>query len=593
MTPDTTLRDRAVAAARGAAPFDLLITGATLADVITGELRAADIGICGSLIASVHAPGARADAAEVLDASGLIATPGLIDAHMHVESSMVTPEIYAAAVLPRGVTTVVWDPHEFGNVAGLAGVDYALQTAARSPLRILPQAPSCVPSAPGYETAGADFDADVIAGLLARDGIFGLAEVMDMSAVTDRTPRMRGIVEAGLASGKPVCGHARSLSGAALQAYATAGIGSDHEITSAADLLEKLRTGMTIELRGSHPYLLEEFAQVLQALPQMPPSVTFCSDDVFPDDLLATGGVDQMLRAMIGHGLDPMRALAAATVNSAIRLNRRDLGVIGPGKRADIVLMRDLGAVDVAKVIRDGAVLGAMPDASVVPEAFRKTCALDPLAPGDFTVAASGPRARIATIAKPRFTEWGEALAEVRDGRIVPPGGTTMIAVIHRHGARSAKPAVGFLEHWGDWRGAFATSVSHDSHNLTVFGGNTADMAVAANAVIAAGGGMAVAQGGKVAAILPLPVAGLVSDAPLAQVATEFAAVREAMGNVVDWNPPYLTFKALVGATLACNAGPHQTDLGIADPQHGRLLSSPVLEDGLPGCAAISDDSSG
>ncbi|MEE3099021.1 MAG: adenine deaminase C-terminal domain-containing protein, partial [Pseudomonadota bacterium] len=154
---------------------------------------------------------------------------------------------------------------------------------------------------------------------------------------------------------------------------------------------------------------------------------------------------------------------------------------------------------------------------------------------------------------------------------------------IHRHGRTPAVPKVGFLTGWGEWRGAFATSVSHDSHNLTVFGHAPADLAAAANAVAEAGGGMAVAQGGRVTALLPLPVAGLVSDAPLAEVAAAFVAVREAMGAVVDWEPPLLTFKALVGATLACNAGPHQTDLGIADALAGRLLASPVLEEGLAG----------
>ena len=191
------LRDRAVAAARGDAPFDLLIAGGTVADMATGELRAADVGIVGPLIASVHAPGARSDAAEVLDASGLVIAPGLIDAHMHIESSMVAPAVYAAAVLPRGTTTVVWDPHEFGNVAGVEGVDYALAEAAASPLRILPLAPSCVPSAPGYETAGADFGPGEIETLLARPGIHGLAEVMDMGAVTSREPRMRGSCRRG------------------------------------------------------------------------------------------------------------------------------------------------------------------------------------------------------------------------------------------------------------------------------------------------------------------------------------------------------------------------------------------------------------
>lgn len=578
---DASLRDRAVAMARGDEPFDYLITGGKVADVATGQIWAADIGICKPLIASVHAPGMRDDAVETFDATGLIATPGLIDSHMHVESSMVTPETYANAVLPRGVTTIVWDPHEFGNVAGVDGVDYALDCAARLPLRILPLAPSCVPSAPGFETTGADFTANVIGPMLERDGIVGLAEVMDMNAVVSRAPRMRAILDEALASGKLVCGHARSLAGAQLQAYAAAGVSSDHEITSAQDLRQKLQAGLTIELRGSHAYLLAEFAELLQSLPHMPPTVTFCSDDVFPDDLLADGGVDQMLRLMIGHGLDPMRGLQAATWNAANRLGRPDIGLIGPGKRADIALFDGLQTLNAVCVLRNGRRVCDVSQGSEFPQAFLQTCALAPLAADDFKVQATGPKARVALISKPRFTEWGEAMVEVIDGALDVPDGATMIAVINRYAGADAKPKVGFLQGWGEWNGAFATTVSHDSHNLTIFGNDRAEMAHAANAVIKAGGGMAVAQGGAAKAVLPLPIAGLVSDAPLSDVAKSFAALRDAMGEVVDWQPPYLTFKALVGATLACNAGPHQTDLGIADSHGGVLLPSPILEDGL------------
>ncbi len=572
---DRALRDRAVAAARGDAPFDRLIRGARVACVLTGRLRAADVGLVGPLIASVHAPAARRDAAETLDATGLALAPGLIDTHMHVESSMVAPATYAAAVLARGVTTVVWDPHEFANVAGVAGIDWALAAAAATPLRHLVLAPSCVPSAPGFETAGADLGPEAVAALLARPAIAGLAEVMDMAGVIGRSARMAGVVQAGLESGKPVCGHARSLSGASLQAYAAAGVATDHELVSADDLLEKLAAGLTIELRGSHPYLLPDFARALQALPAMPPTVTLCSDDVFPDDLRDRGSVDETLRALVRHGLDPLRALQAATLNAARHLGRPDLGLIAPGRRADLALVDSLETFRAVHVLRDGAAPG--PCGQTDPGPLGASMRLAPLAPDDFALAAPGAQARVATIDRPRFTQWGERTLPVVAGRLAPPPDVTTIAVIHRHGRGPARPALGFLTGWGAWRGAFATTVSHDSHNLTVFGHDPADMAAAANALIAGGGGMAVAQGGAVTALLPLPVAGLVSAAPLADVAAGFEAVRRAMDAVATWEPPYLTFKALVGATLACNAGPHQTDRGVADPHGGRLLASPIL----------------
>jgi adenine deaminase len=193
-------------------------------------------------------------------------------------------------------------------------------------------------------------------------------------------------------------------------------------------------------------------------------------------------------------------------------------------------------------------------------------------------VAATGLKARVATIDRPRFTQWGERLVDVIDGFVAPPDDATLIAVAHRHGLASSRPRVGFLTGWGQWRGAFCTTVSHDSHNLTVFGGNARDMAVAANAVIEAGGGLAVASDGALDAVLPLPLSGLISDRDLSEVAEGFEAIRRAVDRIVDWEPPILVFKACFGATLACNAGPHQTDRGVADAMAGRLLDSAVIE---------------
>jgi adenine deaminase len=580
---ETALRTRAVAAARGDAPFDVLIAGGTLVDMVTGELRAADIGLVGPLIASVHPRGSRADARAVIDAAGAFVSPGLIDAHMHVESSMVTPAAYAEAVLPRGVTTIVWDPHEFGNVAGIAGVRWAVDAVRKLPLRVVVLAPSCVPSAPGLEMSGADFDAQAVAGMLAWPEIGGIAEVMNMRGVIDRDPRMSGIVQAGLAAGKPVFGHARGLAGAELNAFMAAGVSSDHELTSADDLMAKLRAGMTVEMRGSHAYLLPEFARALVTLGHLPQTVTLCSDDVFPDDLVAQGTVDDVVRRLVGHGLKPEWALRAATLNAAMRLQRPDLGLVAAGRRADIAIFGDLSGFHATHVFADGHLIardGALlePVRQHDPAPLRGSMTLGQLGADDFRVRATGTRARVATIDRPRFTQWGEAATTITNGFVDPPEGAAMIAVVHRHGRADATPRVGFLTGWGAWRGAFCTTVSHDSHNLTVFGGNARDMAAAANAVIAAGGGMAVASAGTVDAALPLPLSGLVSDRSLAEVAAGFAAVRAAADRIADWEPPLRVFKACFGATLACNAGPHQTDRGIADVTTGRLLESPVLE---------------
>ena len=580
---DPVLRDRAVRAARGQAGFDLLIAGATLVDVATGELRAADIGCVGPLIASVHPRGARADAAEVIDAGGQFVAPGLIDMHMHVESSMVTPRRYAETVLPQGTTSLCWDPHEVGNVAGLPGVRWAVEAARGLPLRMLVLAPSCVPSAPGLELAGADFDPVAMAEMLSWPEIAGVAEVMDMRGVLDRSPRMAGIVGAGLRSGKLVCGHGRGLSGAGLQGFAAAGIQSDHEITSGEDLLAKLRAGFTVELRGSHDYVLPGAVAALAGLPQVPQTLTLCTDDIFPDDLVAAGGLVDVLRRLIRYGLPAIDALRCATLNAAMRLGRADLGLIAPGRRADIFVARDLAGLEVTHVVasgrpeaRDGRLLRPIPPPAVALPG--SSMHLSALTPDDFTLRASGATARLRTVAKPRFTEWGEIAAVVRDSIAELPAGAILMAVIHRHGRADPRPVLGVLEQWGTWRGAIATTVAHDSHNLVVFGRDACDMAAAANALIGCGGGMAVACGGAVEALLPLPVCGLLSDAPAAEVAAGFARLKAAADRVVDWQPPLLTFKALTGASLACNPGPHVTDRGIADGSTGAVFASALIE---------------
>lgn len=569
---------------RAAMPFDVLITGGRLLDAVTGLIRETDIGLVGALIASVHAPASRTDAAEIIDATGSILTPGLIDTHMHVESSMVTPAEYASAVLPRGVTSIVWDPHEFGNVHGLDGVRWAIEAARSLPLRMILLAPSCVPSAPGLELAGADFDATVVAEMLRSSTVGGVAEVMNMRGVIDGDPRMTDIVNAGLAAGKLVCGHARGLEGADLNAFMASGITSDHELTSGADLLSKLSAGLTIELRGSHDHLLREFVEVLNGLGHLPPTVTLCTDDVFPDELQEGGGLDDVVRRLVRYGMKPDWAIRAATFNAAQRLKRPDLGLVAAGRRADIVLFEDLTDFRARLVVSGGRVVahnGRMQRAvqQIDTAPLVNSVKLPPLTEDDFRIPATGERVRVATIDRPRFTQWGEVETEVRDGFVVPPAGSAMIAVAHRHGKADGTPRVGFLTGWGEWRGAFCTTVSHDSHNLTVFGGNARDMMLAANAVISAGGGMAVAKDGRIEALLPLPLSGLVTDAALEDTALAFTDIRKAMDKIVDWKPPYRVFKACFGATLACNAGPHQTDRGIADVVTGKVMESPVLED--------------
>jgi adenine deaminase len=567
-------RQRAVKAALGQLPFDLLLTNAALIDMATGEVRNVDVGIVGALIASVHPCGTLTEALQTQDMAGAYLSPGLIDTHVHVESSHLPPERYAEIVVAQGTTTIFWDPHELANVLGVAGVRYAVDASRDLPLRVICAAPSSVPSTPGLEMSGADFAGQEMETMLAWPEVGGVAEVMDMHGVLNGSERMLEILNAGLNSGKLIEGHARGLSGADLQAYLAAGVTSDHELTSGADALEKLRAGLTLEIRGSHPYLLPEIVAALKTLPHLSSQITVCTDDVPPDMLLEKGGIVALLNMLIEQGLPATDVLRMATLNAAIRLQRNDLGLIAAGRVADLVVFDSLTQLRAQQVYVAGKLtaqqgkmlkpLNASPNVA----APRDTLRLQPLAAGDFVLKVPAIRHGKATlrhIKGARFTQWNETTVEVRNGEVQIPPGFSLIWVQHRHGRHQATPQLALLEGWGELRGAIATSYSHDSHNLVVLGRDGTDMALAANALIASGGGMALSQNGEILAQVAMPIAGMLSDLPAAELAKQFKNLRDLSARIADWEPPYRVFKAIEGTCLACNAGPHLTDLGLTD----------------------------
>ena len=586
MSSNAENRRRAVMAARGEIPFDLLLTGAQIVDMVTGEVREADVGITGEMIASVHPRGSRADADQRHALDGAYLSPGLMDTHVHLESSHLPPERYAEIVLAQGTTAVFWDPHELATVLGVEGVRYAVAASRHLPLQVMVAAPSSVPSTPGLEMSGADFAGAEMATMLAWPEVRGVAEVMDMHGVLNGSARMQEIVQAGLDSGKLIEGHARGLSGADLQAYLAAGVTSDHELTSAEDALEKLRAGLTLEIRGSHPYLLPDIVKALKTLPHLSSQITVCTDDVPPDMLLEKGGIIALLNLLIEHGLAATDVLRFATLNAAIRLQRHDSGLIAAGRRADLVVFDSLERLEARKVYvagklvaRDGALLQPIPAAEGVTPP-RNTLQRAPLNTEDFVLRVPGivhGVARLRHIRGARFTQWGEVEVQVRHGEVQLPAGFSLIWVKHRHGRHQATPQIALLEGWGELRGAIATSYSHDSHNLVVLGRNAEDMALAANRLIASGGGMALSRQGDILAHVAMPIAGMLSDLPAAELARQFRELRDLSAEIADWEPPYRVFKAIEGTCLACNAGPHLTDLGLTDGTT-RQIVEPLID---------------
>ena len=594
-------RQALIAAAAGRRELDLVLRAVTVVNVFTGETYPADIGIFAGRIAHVTAPGQVPLAGrEVLDRQGLIAIPGLIDTHVHIESSMVTPPHYAEAVVPHGTTTVLIDPHELANVLGLAGVRYMLDASEAIPLRVLVMAPSCVPSAPGVETAGAEFDRAEIEEMLGWPGVVGLAEVMDYPGVLRGEGRMMRLLEAAERAGGLIQGHAPRVRGRNLSAYAAAGIDSDHENREAQDGLAKLRAGMYLEVRESS--LSANTAALAAALRGRGylPNVTLCTDDVVPEDLLRRGGIDYVARRLVEEGLEPIDVVRFATLNAANRLRRPDLGALAPGRIADVALLSDLPRFRAAEVYRAGRlvaqagrVVATRPAAGRAPQ--DRAAAIErqntirlprELGAGAFRIRVPGTPDGEATIrvidfngrSAPVRTTYGTMRVRVVRGEVpVLPSGDgrelALLAVVERHG-RHGGTACAVIRGFGPRDGAIATSVSHDSHNLTIVGTNAEDMLFACRALAETGGGIVLVRGGRVVTRIDLPVAGLISLEPAEEVAAEvatFRAAAEAAGMSGE-----RAFMAIVSLTLAVSPEGKLSDLGLVDVERQTLLPTVI-----------------
>ena len=537
-----------VAVAARRAPADLVIRNCAWVNVHSREvLEGSDIAIragrfasCGPDASAVIGPRTR-----VIDAGGRYLMPGLCDGHMHVESGMLTVSQFVRAVVPHGTTTMFVDPHEVANVLGLPGVRLMHDEAIAQAVNVFVQMPSCAPSAPGLETPGAEIGPEEVAEAMTWPGIIGLGEMMNYPGVIHADPKMLAEIAATQRAGKVVGGHYASPDLTDFPAYAAGGPADDHEGTREEDAVMRVRQGMRAMLRlGSAWY---DVAAQITAVTERgldPRGFILCTDDCHSGTLVSDGHMDRVLRHAIDCGLDPLVAIQMSTINTATHFGlERELGSIAPGRRADCILTSDLAALPIETVIARGEVVAEGgrcllgPPDFAWPGAARRTVKLGrALVPADFDIAAPAGanrvRARVIGVVENQApTRALEAELPVVEGLAVGEGGVCQIALVERH--RGTGGVVnGFVAGFGyDVPCAVASTVAHDSHHMIVVGTSKADMAAAANRLGELGGGVTVWREGREIAHVALPIAGLMSDAPAAEVATAAQGIVQAMAD--------------------------------------------------------------
>jgi len=551
-----------MAVARGDEPADLVLAGGKVLSVFTKEWLEADVAIKDGHVVGLG----RYDGRAREDVSGAYLVPGLIDAHMHIESSKLMVDEFARAVIACGTTAVVADPHEIANVLGTDGIHWLLDCCTDLPLDVYVMASSCVPAS-RFESPRRPFTTGDIESLLRRHRTIGVAEMMNFPGVIAGDEAEIAKLTTGLTD--HVDGHAPGVRGAALNAYVAAGIRSDHESTTYEEALEKRRLGMWVMLRE---------ASIARNLRDLLPIVKrfgsercmFCTDDREPSFIVEEGHINQMLRVAVSEGISAEDAVVMATINPATYHRLWHLGAIAPGYQADILVLDDLTSFKPRHVFKRGA-----PPRFTkleVPEWVRQTVNMAPTSPDSFRIPAGPGRIRVIKVIPGQLlTATENAEPAVRDGSLVADPGRDLvkIAVLERHHA-SGRIGLGFATNIGLKRGAFASTVAHDAHNVVVLGVDDADMAACACRLADIGGGIVVAEGGRVVEELPLPIAGLMSDQPLTQVYDRLRSMERrltAMG--VSIEAPFMSL-----SFLALSVIPELkiTDRGLVDVARFQLV---------------------
>lgn len=528
--------------ARGEAKADLVFKNGRVLDVFNAELVATDVAVAAGRILGLGEYSGK----EEVDLKGMILAPGYIDGHLHVESSMVSVDQFARRVIALGTTTVFADPHEVANVAGLAGIEWLLDQGNALPWNFNLLLPSCVPSSP-HETAGAQLEAGDLEQLMDQPGVAGLGEVMSFPAVIQGDEAIWAKLD--LFRHRFIDGHAPGVTGKDLNTYALGKIRADHEVTSPEEALEKVRAGLYVMIREGSA--ARNLAALLPAVNEKNFSrFLFATDDRDLGDLLSQGHIDWLLHQAVEHGMDPMDAIRLATINSAQCLGLNDVGAIAPGRRADLLVLEDLNSFRPLAVYKDGncvarkgqALFPVSPGTSV-PDRVAKSINIAPVTAQDFRLPAQGKYQVIRLIPGEIFTKADEATAtELKDPTAHD---LVTLAVVERH-KKSGNIGLGLLRGLDLKKGALASSVAHDAHNIIVAGANSADMAAAVEAVVETQGGLVVVADGEILARLPLPLAGIMSPEPLEEVAKQLDQLeRAAIALGVQIKSPFMALAFL------------------------------------------------
>jgi adenine deaminase len=551
-----------MAVARGDEPADLVLAGGRVLSVFTKEWLDVDVAVVDGFVVGLG----RYQGRQRLDCTGRYLVPGFIDAHMHIESSKLMLDEFARAVLEHGTTAVVADPHEVANVLGTDGIHWLLDCCDNVPLDVFVMASSCVPAS-SFESPRRPFTPGDIESLLRRHRTIGVAEMMNFPGVIAGAPSELAKLETRLTS--HVDGHAPGVRGPGLNAYLAAGITSDHESTTFDEALEKRRLGMWVMLREATG--ARNLKDLLPLVKQYGPErCMFCTDDREPDFIVEEGHVNQMVRVAVEEGVAAEDALVMATINPATYHRLWRLGAIAPGYQADILVLDDLSSFRPRQVLKRGA--PPVFTRLEVPEWVRQTVSLAPVDESTFRIASGPKKVRVSRVIPGQLLTGADVVEPcVREGELVadPSRDLVKIAVVERHHA-TGRAGLGFATNVGLERGAFASTVAHDAHNIVLLGVNDQDMAACALRLAEIGGGIVIAEGGRVVEELPLPVAGLMSDRPLVEVHERLRSMERRLVSMgVTGASPFMTI-----SFLALSVIPELkiTDRGLVDVNRFELV---------------------